>query len=47
LVEAAEFIEENCDMEGLFRKSGSINRQKEMKVRLVREMLLALIITFY
>nr|KAG5693919.1 hypothetical protein BaRGS_008188 [Batillaria attramentaria] len=31
LVDAAEIIEENCVVEGIFRKSGSINRQKELR----------------
>ncbi|XP_076464464.1 uncharacterized protein LOC143296429 [Babylonia areolata] len=31
LVEAAELIEKHCGVEGIFRKSGSISRQKELK----------------
>lgn len=32
LVDAAEIIRKNSMAEGIFRKSGSINRQKELKV---------------
>ncbi|KAL8622847.1 hypothetical protein ACOMHN_026968 [Nucella lapillus] len=31
LVEAAEILEKNSDVEGIFRKSGSVTRQKELK----------------
>ena len=32
LVEAAEIILANADSEGIFRKSGAVSRQKEIKV---------------
>jgi hypothetical protein len=32
LVDAAEIILENIDNEGVFRKSGAVSRQKEIKV---------------
>lgn len=32
LVEATAVLEKHLDMEGIFRKSGSVARQKELKV---------------
>lgn len=32
-MDAEEIISENIDCEGVFRKSGSVSRQKEIKVK--------------
>jgi hypothetical protein len=36
-VEAANSVDEHIESEGIFRKAGSVNRQKDLRVSLLRD----------